>query len=73
MSNSQVAPAHTNDGLGLHRENDNIATPGNGVPPVNPDGAPAMDPIDVSSYIAINQNLGVDLENSFQRDDRTAD
>ncbi|XP_070055144.1 uncharacterized protein [Nicotiana tomentosiformis] len=73
MSNSQIVPTHTDDGIDLYGESDNIAAPRNGVPPINSDGASAMDPIDVSSHIAINGNLGVDPENSVRRDVRTAD
>nr|XP_009774893.1 PREDICTED: uncharacterized protein LOC104224871 [Nicotiana sylvestris] len=73
MLNSQIASTHMDNGLGLHGENENVAAPGNGVPPVNPDGPPALDPVDVNSCIAINGNLGVVPENSICRDARAAD
>lgn len=73
MSNSQVAPPHTDNDLGIHGENKNIGASGNRVPLVNPDGPPTIDPIDVSSHIAINGNLGFGPENSICSDALAAD
>lgn len=72
MSNSQSVPTHIDNDLGFHGENDNVASPGNEVLPVDLKGAPVADPIDVSSHVALNANLGIDPENSVRRDVRSA-
>ncbi|XP_070012317.1 uncharacterized protein [Nicotiana sylvestris] len=72
MSNSQAAPIHTDNGLDLHGENDSIAAPGNGLPLADLDGVPVVDPIDASSYVAINGNLVIDPESSVRRDTQQA-
>ncbi|XP_019234188.1 PREDICTED: uncharacterized protein LOC109214696 [Nicotiana attenuata] len=50
------APLHVDNDFGHHGENGNIA-PRNNVPLVGLDGVTAIDPIDVSSHVAINGNL----------------
>lgn len=66
MSNSQSAPQHIDNDLRHHDEKENI-TPGNVVSPAGLDGVPIVDPIDVSSHVAINGNLAVDPESSIRR------
>lgn len=72
MSNSEPLPTHIGIGLGLHGENEDVAAPGNGVPPINPDTPQAVNPIDVSSCVAIRGDLGADPKNSIPRDVRAA-
>ena len=50
ISNSEAAPTHTDNGLDLHSENENIVTPRNGVPPFNSDGPPTIDPVAVKFW-----------------------
>lgn len=70
-SNSQSAPQHIDNDLSHHDENENIA-PGNVVPLVGLDGVPAVDLINVSSYVAVNRNLVVDPESSVRGGTRSA-
>ncbi|XP_070035375.1 uncharacterized protein [Nicotiana tomentosiformis] len=67
MPNSQTTPTHGDNGFGFHGENDNIASPGIEVPQADLEGVPIANPIDVSSHIALNTNLGVDPEGSVKR------
>ncbi|XP_070049403.1 uncharacterized protein [Nicotiana tomentosiformis] len=72
MSNSQAVSTHIDNGLGFHGKNDNVAAPENEVLPVDLEGVPVVDPINVSSHVALNTNLGVDPENSIRKDVRSA-
>jgi len=64
MSSSQNAPIHDNEGLG---ENNNA---GVGVPPINPGEVPNMEPVDVSSHIALNADLCADPKADIRREAR---
>jgi len=54
MSNTQNAPIHDNEGLG---ENSSIWV---GIPPINPEEVPNMEPINISSHNALNADSGTD-------------
>lgn len=58
MSNSQNAPVHGDNGLGFHGENDSIVALGVDVPPINPGEVSNAEPVDISSHIALNADLG---------------
>jgi len=73
MSNSYVTPPQTDNVLGLHGENENIATLGNGVLQVNYDGATVVDTIDVRAHMSINRYMSIHPENSMRKDAREAD
>jgi len=67
MLNSKATPVQVDNNFGHDEENENIA-PRNDVPPVDLDGFPAVDPINVSSHVAVNANLAIDTESSVCRD-----
>lgn len=71
MSNSQATPTHGDNDLGFYEKNDNIAAPGIEAPQADLEGAPIANPVDVSSHVALNANLGVDPEGSVRREVRS--
>ena len=68
MSNSQSASTHGDNGLRFHGENENVTVPGVEVPQANRGGAPVANPVDVSSHVALNADLGADLDGSVCRE-----
>nr|XP_009799379.1 PREDICTED: uncharacterized protein LOC104245469 [Nicotiana sylvestris] len=66
MSSSQNTPIHDNEGLG---EYINARV---GVPPINPGEVPNVEPVDVSSHIALNADLGADPEGNIHRESRSS-
>jgi len=66
MSNSQNASVQCDDGLGFHGKNNNVVALGTGVPPINPREVPTVEPVDVSSHIALNVDLGADPRGSVR-------
>ncbi|XP_070026650.1 uncharacterized protein [Nicotiana sylvestris] len=51
---------HGDDGLGFRKENEDVSATGVGAPPINPREVPNVEPVDVSSHIALNADLGAD-------------
>ncbi|XP_070003100.1 uncharacterized protein [Nicotiana sylvestris] len=70
MSNSQNSPVHGDDGLGFHGKNNNVVALGAGVTPINP-GESNVEPVDVSSHITLNADLGADPKGSICREVRS--
>nr|XP_009786539.1 PREDICTED: uncharacterized protein LOC104234641 [Nicotiana sylvestris] len=64
MSSTQNAPIHQDEGL---VENNGI---GVDVSPINPEGVPNVEPIDISSHNALNTNAGTDLVRNAHREAR---
>ncbi|XP_070001875.1 uncharacterized protein [Nicotiana sylvestris] len=71
MSNSQNAPVYGDDSLGFHGENNNVVASRAGVPPINLGKVPNIEPVDVSSHIDLNEDLGADPEGSVRREVRS--
>ncbi|XP_070013172.1 uncharacterized protein [Nicotiana sylvestris] len=65
MSSTQIAPVHDKEGLG---ENINA---GVNVLPINPGEVPNAEPVDVSSHIALNADLGRDPLGNMHREARS--
>jgi len=62
MSSTQNTPIHEDEGLG---ENSSI---GVGVPPINPEGVPNVEPVDISSPNALNTDAGIDPARNAHRE-----